>query len=130
MRAVPRHVSALDIARFDASHLAVVVAGSVFGSPLPVIPLSNKTAPALNVQVDGSVACLERGLLVAVRRSCQHVYAIMLARRQIDYLPLGYDRVARSSLRGRQLELHIVKCNLRGQHFRWQGIATAVKSSL
>ena len=81
MRAEPRQVRALDVARPDAGHLRVIVVHGasrppsacrnhgVFRRPLPVIPLPDESAPVLNIQLESFTACFEHGFLVAINGS-------------------------------------------------------------
>src|ERR1035437_7407125 len=129
MRAIPSEVGTLDIARLDTGHLPVTVMRGVLRDPLSVVPLSDESAPVLDVQVDPSVADFQRRLLIAVCRSCQHVHAVIVARRQINRLPLRNDSIGYAGLRRGELESHIVERNLYRQYLRRQSVALSVEST-
>ena len=80
VRAVPRQIGALDIARLDARHFRIIISlrsgwpvsargnGYFFCGPLPVVPLPDESAPVLNVELDTLAACFQGGFLIPIER--------------------------------------------------------------
>src|SRR5258708_19593644 len=90
MRAVPGKVGALNVARLDSCHVAVIIVRGVFRAPSSIIPLSDESAPGLNIEIDVRVSDIERCFLIAISRGRKYVHAVIVAGGQIYYFPLRY----------------------------------------
>src|SRR5260370_33854088 len=132
MRSEPRQRSPFDKTRGDPNHLTVWIGPSArtlklrryvgrrarrrrsrrnrdfFGLPLPIVPLADKAAPVLNIQIDGSVADAKRCLLIAVGRSGHDVHAIENTARQGDRLAFRDRGIGRSFRRRAKLKTYAV----------------------
>src|SRR5712691_935931 len=110
MRSEPRQRSAFDEARRDPDHFAIRFGSGArtlqlrrdirrrarrwrawrdrhfFRLPLSIVPLTNKAAPILNVQIDRIVTDAKRRHLIAVSRSGYDIDAIERPARQRDRL--------------------------------------------
>src|SRR5258707_2131639 len=140
MRSEPRQRRAFDKTRRDPNHLAVWIGPSArtlklrrdvgrsarrhwsrrnrdfFGLPLPIVPLADKAAPVLNIQIDRVAADAKRCFLIAVGRSGHDVHAIESTMRQSDRLALRNRGISRSFRRWAKLKTYAVIFEPARQH--------------
>src|SRR5260370_39340701 len=90
----------------------------ILGLPDACIPLADKPAPVLDIDLRRTAAHPELRLLVSSLGRSQKIDAVEFTLRQLDRLPLGNHRVPRSRSRRLQLGADAAERELWWQHFR------------
>jgi hypothetical protein len=71
MIGVPGQIGTLDEARLQTDHLPVVFVHGIVRTPVPVIPLTYKSTPVLNIQFGATAAHSEHRFLIPILRCGQ-----------------------------------------------------------
>src|SRR6266700_6512505 len=101
----------------------------ILGLPDTRIPLADKPAPVLDIDLRRTAAHPELRLLIPSLGCSQKIDAVEFTLRQLDRLPLGNHRVRRSRSRRLQLEVDAAERELCRQHLRRERIALAVHAA-
>jgi hypothetical protein len=93
------------------------------------VPLSDESAPVLDVEIYRSFSNTKRGSLVSIGRRGQDIDAVKAASGQRNCLAFGDDCIERGRFCGCQIESDTVIVDMVGQHFGGQRVAVTVETA-